>query len=321
MLKNYLKFVPPFLLGFLLGWLVVGWWLWPVRWINTDPWDLKLEFKKHYILMAADSYTLNGDIELLRKRFRGWSQEELVAIVSQLKQEYSTDMRVVSRLDELKRALNLPEPGVAPKPSAFQSRPFIILLFFAVFLTLVLVYFSFKLVKDKLLKVSAKPAGRPTKPESKPGIIEGEYKQVLPIAQYSAAYTYGDVRFAESFPIEGPSGEYLGECGIETSELVSSGDPPKVGAFEAWLFDKDMNRTVSKVITIPRADEAMRANLKAISMSGEVVSAEKGGKLKLETENLEAQLTIKDVEFGDEGTFFTRFAVSFEIFKKQPTQK
>jgi len=31
-----------FVFGVFLGLVVLGWWLWPVKWTNTDPADLKL---------------------------------------------------------------------------------------------------------------------------------------------------------------------------------------------------------------------------------------------------------------------------------------
>lgn len=38
-----------FATGVLLGWLVIGWWLWPVKWNNAEPWLLRPEFQWTYI--------------------------------------------------------------------------------------------------------------------------------------------------------------------------------------------------------------------------------------------------------------------------------
>ncbi len=321
--RVYLKFALPFLLGFLLGWLVIGWWLWPVRWVNTDPWDLRPEFKKHYILMAADSYALDHDPNVLRERFSGWPEEELSGLIEEIKRERPGDIRLASRLDEIKAALNLPEPS-APRPQAAREGrgllP-IVLALTAILLLLVAVGIAYRLFKERLPQVFARaprrPA-RPTRPSPEPEPIEGEYREFYPIARYSATYSYGDIRFAESFPIESPNGDYLGECGIETSELMSSGDPPKVVAFEVWLFDKEVNRTVSKAITIPEVDEATEASLK--SLSGEVIKARKGEVVKLETRNLETHVTIREVSIDPNEKFFTRLGVEFKIYRRQAAQ-
>jgi hypothetical protein len=317
-----------FVAGFLLGWLVVGWWLWPVRWVNTDPWDLRPEFKKHYILMAAESYALNSNPELLKERFKGWPREDLAALLNELKRENPGDTLLSSRLDAIKSALNLLEPGVAqptPVPQAPRKGPGILSALLVISCLLVLVVLgglAFRLLKSQGLKVPIKFPRRSAKPSPAPKaqpVIEGEYREVLPLVQYSTKYTYGDIRFSELFPIESGS-EYLGECGIDSAEVTMPGDPPRYGAFEVWLFDKSSGRTVTKCIAIPKADETMLAGLRAQS-SGEVVKAEEGKSVRLETENLECKVTIKDAAFGDEGTFFTKLELSFEVYKRQTAER
>ena len=312
-----------FVASFLLGWVVMGWWVWPVKWVNTDPWDLRPEFKKHYILMAAESYAINSNPEILKERFKGWPSRDLAALLNELKRENPGDELLSARLDAIKSALNLPEPGAAkptPAPQAPKKGPGILSVLGIISLLLVLVLLgglAFRLLKSQALKMPLKFPRRRAKPSPGPKaqpVIEGEYREVLPLAQYSATYTYGDVRFSESFPIESGS-EYLGECGIDSAEVTMPGDPPRFGAFEVWLFDKSSARTVTKFIAIPEADDTMLASLRAQS-SGEVVKAKKGESFQLETENLECKVIIKDVELGDGGTFFARLAVSFEVYKK-----
>lgn len=317
-LKGNFKFALAFLAGLLLGWLVIGWWLWPVQWVNTDPWDLRPEFKKHYILMAADSYALASNPEVLKDRFKGWPPEDLANLLNEIKRENPGNELLASRLEAIKSALGLPEPKVTqPSPKPLVEYLDLLRPLSAILLVIFLVAGAgYRFLKSRafrlpvqFLRRSARPA-----PAPKPKVIEGETRQILPLAYYSSTYTYGDIRFAESFPIEGPGERYLGECGVEIAELVASGDPPKAGAFEVWLFDKDINRTISKIIAIPRADEAMLATLR--TYSHDVILAEKGKTFTLETDNLESRVTIKDVALGDEGTFFTRLSVSFEIYTK-----
>lgn len=319
-LRSYPGLALAFLAGLLLGWLVIGWWLWPVQWVNTDPWDLKPEFKKHYIIMAADSYALASNPEVLKARFRGWPPEDLANLLNEIKRENPGNELLASRLEAIKSVLNVPEPAAlqpSPKPAAKGSGLLRCLGVILLLLVILLVAgIGYRLLKSGSFRLSVqlpKRSARPA-PAPKPEVIEGETRQVLPLAHYSSTYTYGDIRFSESFPIEGAGEKYLGECGIEIAELVASGDPPKAGAFEVWLFDKDINRTVSKIIAIPRADEAMLATLR--TYSPDVVLAEKGKSFTLETDNLESRVTIKDMALGDEGTFFTRLSVVFEVYTK-----
>ncbi|MCS7286817.1 MAG: hypothetical protein RMK30_06510 [Anaerolineae bacterium] len=319
--RTHLGFALAFLAGFLLGWLVIGWWLWPVQWINTDPWDLRPEFKKQYILMAADSYALSSNPELLRERFRGWPPEDLAAFIDEVKRENPGNELLASRLETIRSALNLPEPGITPAVPEPPKRGLKVSLIFwgslALLIFLIALGVIYRAYKDKLTQWARQSSRRSTKSAPEPKVVEGEYREFPLLARYSSKYTYGDVRFAESFPIESPQGDYLGECGIESSELVGSGDPPRIGAFEVWLFDKNLNRTISKIITIPGADEAMRASLKSFSISGEVLQAEKGGIISLVTDNLEVRVTINDLALGNGGTFFTQLSTTFEIFQKK----
>ncbi len=69
-----------------------------------------------------------------------------------------------------------------------------------------------------------------------------------PMAQFMASYKAGDDLFDDSFSIDSPSGEFLGECGVGISETIGIGVPKKVTAFEVWLFDKNDIQTVTKVL-------------------------------------------------------------------------
>ena len=83
------------------------------------------------------------------------------------------------------------------------------------------------------------------------------------MAQFMASYKLGDDLFDDSFSIDFPAGEFLGECGVGISETIGVGDPKKVTAFEVWLFDKNDIQTVTKVLMSAHAflDEATRLRL------------------------------------------------------------
>ena len=108
-----------------------------------------------------------------------------------------------------------------------------------------------------------------------------------PIAQFMASYKQGDDLFDDSFSIDSPSGEFLGECGVGISETIGVGDPKKVTAFEVWLFDKNDIQTVTKVLMSAHAfsDDAVKQRLAA---KGEPVEARTGEKVVLETQTLQA---------------------------------
>ena len=57
-----------FVVGLLIGLVVLGWWLWPVQWTDAGPSDLRPEFQEIYLRMAIDSYTLNQDAAQAQQR-------------------------------------------------------------------------------------------------------------------------------------------------------------------------------------------------------------------------------------------------------------
>jgi hypothetical protein len=131
-------------------------------------------------------------------------------------------------------------------------------------------------------------------------------------------YKMGENAYDESFPIETASREYLGECGVGISELL--GAPDKVTAFEVWLFDKSDIRTVTKVLLSEYAfrDDALRAKLAA---KGEVMLAEVGTPLVLDTSNLQIQAKVTELEYGtgdqQPNSVFARLTIELMLATKE----
>jgi len=119
-----------------------------------------------------------------------------------------------------------------------------------------------------------------------------------PLGHFITTYKLGEDTYDESFSIETPTGDFLGECGVGISELIGKGEPDNVTAFEVWLFDKSDIRTVTKVLMSDHAfnDEQMRARL---SPKGEAVLAEVGVPFVLETTGLQVQATVTDLQYGE----------------------
>lgn len=104
---SWLKGAAIFGLGLLLGWLIIGWVLWPVEYYDTDPPDLRRSHQEAYISLVADSFGLNGDVQLARERLRGFSHEEIGGIISTLLERQEEDLPKSQRLRDLAQALAL----------------------------------------------------------------------------------------------------------------------------------------------------------------------------------------------------------------------
>ena len=104
-----------FMTGLLLGWLVIGWWLWPVQWTNSDPWHLSPKHQRTFIRLVAEDYWLTGNVSQVKETLAGWDDEALTSLLTTMEaQAPSPEER--QRLVALAEALEMPD---AVAPSSF----------------------------------------------------------------------------------------------------------------------------------------------------------------------------------------------------------
>lgn len=101
-----------FVVGLLLGWIVIGWLLWPVKWGNSDPWDLCPNHQRTYISLVAEDYWQSGSLSRVREALDGWDEEELIKLIAAMQNETSS-AEERQRLAALARVLELPEVEAA----------------------------------------------------------------------------------------------------------------------------------------------------------------------------------------------------------------
>ncbi len=56
-------------LGLFIGWFIIGWGIWPVKWVDAEPSDLREDLKEDYLRMAIDLFTNRQDAALAKERF------------------------------------------------------------------------------------------------------------------------------------------------------------------------------------------------------------------------------------------------------------
>lgn len=120
-LQRYaLVFVVLALLGGSALGLLMGWFVWPVRWYNTDPSDLRVQHQITYVVMTADSYAVTGDGEVAKKRLyelmdqdTTWDQiANLVERVA-IERDNAKDAAAAVRVRRLAQAVGLPSATLA----------------------------------------------------------------------------------------------------------------------------------------------------------------------------------------------------------------
>jgi hypothetical protein len=119
------------------------------------------------------------------------------------------------------------------------------------------------------------------------------------LGHFVTSYAVGNDHYDESFSIETPTGEFLGECGVGISETIGEGAPDHVTAFEVWLFDKNDIRTVTKVLMSEYAynDTELRDRL---APKGEAVLAQANTPIELETATLRVIATATEALYSQD---------------------
>ena len=120
-----------FTVGLFLGWLVIGWLIWPIKWTNTDLWDLRPEHQMLYIRMVADQFWDTGDTRLIYEALDGWDRQALAELLAKMMQSNELPAESRQRLVALADSLEL----------ATYEQPLLAFLFFnhtAIFITAIL---------------------------------------------------------------------------------------------------------------------------------------------------------------------------------------
>jgi hypothetical protein len=96
-----------FTIGLLLGWIVIGWWLWPVEWSTFTPQDTASDYQQMLVTWGANKYWDTGDATQVRKAFGAWDRDDLAKLLSGM-QRNTKDTEMRRRLVALTQALDLP---------------------------------------------------------------------------------------------------------------------------------------------------------------------------------------------------------------------
>jgi hypothetical protein len=311
------------LLGLVLG-VVYGWVINPVEWTDALPEHLRSDLRQEYLRMAIVSYSVNQDAELARERY-----DALGVAAADTLAEVGADPRDVdpSAIQQFSAAIELLEPQPEEEEGEFLGGALSRFILPACGATAILgVLLAIALVLRRRLAggVTESPLeGREdlwAQPEAPAGTESAAPSGGNePLATFRTTFTLGDDLYDDSFSIETPAGEFVGECGVGIADLMGTGEPKKVSAFEIWLFDKNDIQTVTKVLMSRYAfnDDATRNRLAA---KGDPVEAESGGVVYLETASLEVEARIVDLNYGEGplpgNSYFQRLTIELRAWPK-----
>jgi hypothetical protein len=319
--RNYVIAGAALLIGIALG-VLYAWQINPVQWVDGEPHQLRQDLQVDYMRMAIDSYSVNLDAQLAKERYEGLGAERgnvLAEVGKEPGEVNPAEIQKFRALVEIESpTLETEEPsGTTAAPATSGVAKYIVpvcgttrglggLLAAAL------------LLRRRLEGRQEEEIEGFADLESHEA-FEPEVAQPVsqPLATFRTTYTYGDDLYDDSFSIESPSGDFLGECGVGVGDVMGVGEPKKVSAFEVWLFDKNDIQTVTKVLLSPYtfADETIFTRLSA---KGDPMKAESGSVVTLETNTLRVEARIVDMNFGEgplpEQSFFDRITIEMQAW-------
>ena len=315
-------------IGAIFGLVVLGWWLFPVEWTDGTPAQLRVDMREDYLRAAIDSYTLNEDLSAASARLDalGDAADETMETVAASPGEQSVEtIAQFQRLLGGEAVITTPETsgqqgagGGVEGPSPGSSGLLLTFCGITVVLAIALaaIYFIRRRQGD-----SERPAALKAREYTR-GAEQTDYatsSEAPPLSQWMTTYLVGDDLFDDSFSIDSPSGEFMGECGVGIAETIGVGSPKRVSAFEIWLFDKNDIQTVTKVLMsshIFRND----SDRERLSAKGEPVLTSPGVETVLETQTLQMVARVVDMQYGEgalpEESFFERVTLELAVWSK-----
>lgn len=320
--------------GLLFGWLVIGWWLYPVDFIDGNPEQLRADHQQSYLRAAIDSYTLNPDEATARERLQalGAAVDSTMAAVAAApgSQDVNTIAHFQSMLGQPPTADPQTPVDGQPAPQAtetaaagtpLQNARNWLTMMCGLMIAIAAAFGGITLWKRRQAAAGGAspfgPRGRMPAAAS-PAVHAGG--DALPLSQWMTTYHVGDDLFDDSFSIDSPAGEFMGECGVGIAETIGVGTPKRVTAFEIWLFDKNDIQTVTRVLMSSHVfrDDAARARLSA---KGEPALCSPGVEMVLETATLQMVARVVDMQYGEgalpEDSFFDRVTLELAVWSKQ----
>lgn len=340
--KTVLILVVGFMIGLLWAYIIS-----PVIYYDGDPRTLHQNFQDEWVKLLADRQdATNADLTDHISNLLTYVDNPLGIVDTLLSSPAEAEN--YNKLLAIRTAAERAEPNavVAPQPNTVQDvlpfivGPLVLVLVFVVLATIwnLLIYPFLEPSLSKLgvgrgsgpRTVSNETAASEVKAirDAKKAMAENktDFTSTLgaPLMQKMSVYALGRGQYDDSFSIEDANERFLGECGAGISETIGVGDPKKVTAVEVWLFDKDdYVRTVTKVFASPHAfnDSALRTKLEP---KGDLVLAEPGAVVVLETSSLRLQARIVDIEYGTgplpTNSYFEKMTIELAAWRKQPGQ-
>ena len=316
--------------GLVLG-LIWAWGVQPAMVTNTTPEVMRADLQEDYMRMMIDSFRVNRDPNLAGQRWDNLGTAAAPMFTLVQKNPNGIDPAVIDAFGQVIKTVKgpdalVPSGPISSMPPASSTFTGSMILYGAIAVILLVAAVAAFIFMRRLLGKRSSGGVTPTmqmveiNKEAAKNQTNFESMGVAPpITQNMTTYLLGDDLYDESFSIDMPNGDFLGEYGVGVSESIGVGDQKKVTALEIWLFDKNDIKTATKVLMSAHAfvDAGIRARLEA---KGELIQVEPQKQVMLETETLQLLATVVDLQYGNgsmpDKSYFERLTLELAIWPK-----
>ncbi len=319
--------IAAFVLGLVIGLVALGWWLWPVQWTDAAPSDLHPAYQEIWLRMAISAYGNTYDANRAKQEYDELGSAGPSTLGMVRSDPGNLDVNLINQFEAAVGATaQLPKdtavPGIATTTGGRSNLTTLLAVMCSVTAVAAIAIVGYVVLQGRKRSLAVAPASPVPATEVEAPEEWTDYPtpaQQAPMVQFMASYKAGDDLFDDSFSIDSPSGEFLGECGMGISETIGVGVPKKVTAFEVWLFDKNDIQTVTKVLMSAHAfnDPTIRQKLEA---KGEPFEAISGGQTILETATLKLVARVVDMAYGQgalpDNSYFETLVLELAIWQK-----
>jgi hypothetical protein len=301
-------------LGIILG-VFYGWVINPVQWTDAAATHLRADLKQDWLRMAIESYSRDGNAAQALQR---WQDLEPGAAEVLAQLEANPGALSMEAIAGFRTAITPPAPEVeAPAGGGNLGSLLAVTCLMVLVLggAIALVFYLRQRGGGVRTFTSAEQSQEASQTAERTDYAAlGEEP---PVGQFMTTYMLGDDLFDDSFSVDSPAGEFLGECGVGISDVIGVGDPKRVSAFEVWLFDKNDIQTVTKVLMSRHAYEEDDTRQR-LAAKGEPLQAEPGSQVVLETATLRLVARVVDMAYGDSAlpadSHFERITIELAVW-------
>ncbi len=283
--------------GLALG-LTYSWAVEPVRLVDASPQDLHRDYRQDYVRVAADSFSVHMDVAAALRRFQALGSSASASLQALRRPQSTVPDPLIEGyayvMDSLGASGQLANPATPSRVSLMAwGGAGLAAASLAAGLVAVLPRWRRRLYARSRPPAPGIAVPHAPTPPLADSIVVVDARPVLPLACFRTTFPSTDGAVEPSFILESDSGEFLGECGVASSELIASSPESPAPALDVWLFDRQGLQTVNTFLLPPGG--ASGDDQRQLSRRGQLHTAQDGLQFHMETGNLRLEVRLTSV--------------------------